>query len=294
MDVIIGQIFAGLSVGSVLLLAALGLALTFGQMGIINMAHGEFLMIGAYTVFVIQMVIPDAGIALAVAIPASFLVAGTFGLLLEELLLRRLYVRPLDTLLVTFGVSLILQQLARDIFGAPAVEVRAPDWLLGSIDFFGTTFPMSRLFIIGVSLTVVALLSAVLAFTPLGRRIRAVVLNRDLAEVSGISSRSVDRLTFFIGSGVAGIAGVTLTLIGSTGPTLGNSYIVDAFLIVVAGGVGKIAGSVIAAFTLGILQATVEYQTSPSIGKIVVFVVIIVFLQIRPQGIFSFKTRSLA
>lgn len=294
MDVIIGQIFAGLSVGSVLLLAALGLALTFGQMGIINMAHGEFLMIGAYTVFVIQMVIPDAGIALAVAIPASFLVAGSFGLVLEEFLLRRLYIRPLDTLLVTFGVSLILQQLARDIFGAPAVEVRAPEWLLGSLDFFGTTLPMSRLFIIGVSIAVVALLSAVLAFTPLGRRIRAVVLNRDLAEVSGISSRSVDRLTFFIGSGVAGIAGVALTLIGSTGPTLGNSYIVDAFLIVVAGGVGKIAGSVIAAFTLGILQATVEYQTSPSIGKIVVFVVIIVFLQIRPQGIFSFKTRSLA
>ena len=294
MDVIIGQLFAGLSVGSVLLLAALGLALTFGQMGIINMAHGEFLMIGAYTAFVVQKGIADAGIALLISIPASFLVAGIFGVLMEELLLRRLYVRPLDTLLVTFGVSLILQQGARDIFGAPAVEVRAPDWLLGSLNLFGTALPLSRLFIIGVSILVVAMLSALLAFTPFGRRIRAVVLNRDLAEVTGISSRAIDRLTFFIGSGVAGIAGVTLTLIGSTGPTLGNSYVVDAFLIVVAGGVGKLAGSVIAAFALGILQAGVEFQTSPSIGKIVVFVVIIVFLQIRPQGIFSFKTRSLA
>jgi urea transport system permease protein len=294
MDVIIGQLFAGLSVGSVLLLAALGLALTFGQMGIINMAHGEFLMIGAYTAFVVQKGITDAGFALLIAIPVSFLVAGIFGVLMEELLLRRLYVRPLDTLLVTFGVSLILQQAARDIFGAPAVEVKAPEWLIGSVELFGTSLPMSRLFIIGVSLLVVGLLSALMAYTPFGRRIRAVVLNRDLAEVSGISSRAIDRLTFFIGSGVAGIAGVTLTLIGSTGPTLGNSYVVDAFLIVVAGGVGKLAGSVIAAFVLGILQATVEFQTSPSIGKIVVFVVIIVFLQIRPQGIFSFKTRSLA
>jgi len=288
------QLVAGLSLGSILLLAALGLALTFGQMGVINMAHGEFIMAGAYTAFVVQGVIADAGISLVLAIPLGFLVGGLMGVILEATLIRRMYNRPLDTLLVTWGVSLILQQVARDIFGAPNVDVRAPSWLSGSIDIGITHVPAARLFILILAAAAVIGLSVVLKMTPLGRRIRGVVQNRDLAETVGVSTRSTDRLTFFIGSGLAGIAGVALTLLGSTGPTLGTSYIVDAFLVVVAGGIGQIKGAVIAAFGLGLLQATFEYSTTASIAKVMVFVVIVVFLQIRPQGIFSLRTRSLA
>jgi urea transport system permease protein len=294
MQALFSQLVAGLSLGSVLLLAALGLALTFGQMGVINMAHGEFMMAGSYTAYVAQGVIADAGISLLLAIPFGFLVGGVMGVVLEATLIRRMYHRPLDTLLVTWGVSLILQQAARDIFGAPNVEVRAPGWLAGSIDIGVTQVPAARLFILALAVAAVAGLSLLLRATPLGRRIRGVVQNRDLAETVGISTRSTDRLTFFIGSGLAGIAGVALTLLGSTGPTLGTSYIVDAFLVVVAGGIGQIKGAVIAAFGLGLLQATFEYSTTASIAKVMVFVVVVVFLQIRPQGIFSVRTRSLA
>ena len=294
MQALFSQLVAGLSLGSILLLAALGLALTFGQMGVINMAHGEFIMAGAYTAFVVQGVIADAGISLVLAIPLGFLVGGLMGVILEATLIRRMYNRPLDTLLVTWGVSLILQQVARDIFGAPNVDVRAPSWLSGSIDIGITHVPAARLFILILAAAAVTGLSVVLKITPLGRRIRGVVQNRDLAETVGVSTRSTDRLTFFIGSGLAGIAGVALTLLGSTGPTLGTSYIVDAFLVVVAGGIGQIKGAVIAAFGLGLLQATFEYSTTASIAKVMVFVVIVVFLQIRPQGIFSVRTRSLA
>jgi urea transport system permease protein len=293
-EALTGQLFAGLSLGSVLLLAALGLALTFGQMGVINMAHGEFMMAGAYTAFVVQNVIGDAGVSLLIAIPLGFLLGGLLGLLLEATLIHRMYNRPLDTLLVTWGVSLILQQLARDIFGAPNVDVRAPSWLSGSVDLGITQVPAARLFILVLSVVAVTALALVLVKTALGRRIRAVVQNRDLAETMGISTRGTDRLTFFIGSGLAGIAGVAITLLGSTGPTLGTSYIVDAFLVVVAGGIGQIKGTVIAAFGLGLLQATFEYSTTASIAKVAVFAVIVVFLQIRPQGIFSVRTRSLA
>jgi urea transport system permease protein len=288
------QLVAGLSLGSILLLAALGLALTFGQMGVINMAHGEFIMAGAYTAFVVQGVIADAGTSLLLAIPLGFLVGGLMGVILEATLIHRMYNRPLDTLLVTWGVLLILQQVARDIFGAPNVDVRAPSWLSGSIDIGITHVPAARLFILILAAAAVTGLSVVLKITPLGRRIRGVVQNRDLAETVGVSTRSTDRLTFFIGSGLAGIAGVALTLLGSTGPTLGTSYIVDAFLVVVAGGIGQIKGAVIAAFGLGLLQATFEYSTTASIAKVMVFVVIVVFLPIRPQGIFSVRTRSLA
>jgi urea transport system permease protein len=294
MQALFSQLVAGLSLGSILLLAALGLALTFGQMGVINMAHGEFIMAGAYTAFVVQGVVADAGISLLLAIPLGFLVGGLMGLILEATLIRRMYHRPLDTLLVTWGVSLILQQAARDVFGAPNVDVRAPTWLSGSISIGITQVPAARLFILLLAAASVVGLSLVLKATPLGRRIRGVVQNRDLAETVGISTRSTDRITFFIGSGLAGIAGVALTLLGSTGPTLGTSYIVDAFLVVVAGGIGQIKGAVIAAFGLGLLQATFEYSTTASIGKVIVFVVIVVFLQIRPQGIFSVRTRSLA
>jgi urea transport system permease protein len=294
MQALFSQLVAGLSLGSVLLLAALGLALTFGQMGVINMAHGEFMMAGAYTAFVAQGLIADAGTSLLLAIPLGFLVGGVMGVVLEATLIRRMYHRPLDTLLVTWGVSLILQQAARDIFGAPNVDVRAPNWLSGSVNIGVTHVPAARLFILVLAVAAVVGLSLLLKMTALGRRIRGVVQNRDLAETVGISTRSTDRLTFFIGSGLAGIAGVALTLLGSTGPTLGTSYIVDAFLVVVAGGIGQIRGAVIAAFGLGLLQATFEYSTTASVAKVMVFVVVVVFLQIRPQGIFSVRTRSLA
>ena len=293
MDAVLGQLYAGLSLGSVLLLIALGLTLTFGQMGVINMAHGEFLMAGAYTAFVVQQVIGGVGLALLIALPLAFLVGGLLGVLLESTLISRLYARPLDTLLVTWGVSLMLQQLARDVFGAPAVEVRAPEWLRGNVEVFGVPFTTGRLFIVALAVTAVVALSAVLRFTALGRRIRAVVQSRGLAETSGINSRLTDRMTFFIGSGLAGLAGVALTLIGSTQPYMGQTYIVDAFLVVVAGGVGQIKGAVMAAFGLGVLQAVFAYSQSVSTAKVLLLVCVIAFLQLRPQGLFSVRTRSL-
>ncbi|NKY38936.1 urea ABC transporter permease subunit UrtB [Cellulomonas septica] len=294
MDALVSQLFAGLSLGSVLLLAALGLALTFGQMGVINMAHGEFMMAGAYTAFVVQGVIADAGVSLLVSLVIGFLVGGLLGLILEVALISRMYKRPLDTLLVTFGVALVLQQAARDVFGAPNVDVRAPSWLSGAVEILGVGIPKTRLFILALAVLAVVALSLALRWTPLGRRIRATVQNRDLAETSGISTRATDRLTFFLGSGVAGVAGVALTLLGSIGPTLGTNYIVDAFLVVVVGGIGQLKGAVIAAVGLGLLQAGIEYSTTASIAKVLVFVIIVAFLQVRPQGLVSVRTRSLA
>lgn len=294
MEVIFSQLFAGLSLGSVLLLAALGLALTFGQMGVINMAHGEFMMAGAYTAYVMQSIVSDAGVSLLLSLVIGFLVGGTLGLVLEMTLIHRMYNRPLDTLLVTWGVALVLQQAARNIFGAPNVDVRAPEWLKGAVDIFGLAVPRTRLFIIALAIVCVVALALILKLTPLGRRIRAVVQNRDLAEASGISTKATDRLTFFIGSGLASIAGVALTLLGSIGPTLGTNYIVDAFLVVVVGGIGQIKGAVIAAFALGILQATIEYSTTASIAKVLVFVAIVAFLQARPQGLVSVRQRGIA
>ena len=293
MDAVLGQLYAGLSLGSVLLLIALGLTLTFGQMGVINMAHGEFLMAGAYTAFVVQQVIGGAGLALLVALPLAFLVGGLLGVLLETTLISRLYHRPLDTLLVTWGVSLMLQQLGRDIFGAPAVEVRAPEWLRGNVEVLGVPFTTGRLFIVVLAIVSVAALSAALRFSALGRRIRAVVQSRGLAETSGINSRSTDRITFFVGSGLAGVAGVALTLIASTHPYMGQTYIVDAFLVVVAGGVGQVRGAVLAAFGLGVLQAFFAYSQSVSTAKVLLLLCVIAFLQLRPQGLFSVRTRSL-
>jgi urea transport system permease protein len=293
-DVFVGQLFTGLSLGSILLLAALGLALTFGQMGVINMAHGEFIMAGCYTTYVVQKVVSSAGVSLIVALFIGFLVGGLLGALLEVTLIKRMYHRPLDTLLVTFGVGLILQQLARDIFGAPAVNVVVPEWLAGGVEIFGAVVPKTRIFILVLALVCVALLSLALQRTSMGRRIRAVVQNRDLAETSGVSSRRTDITTFFIGSGLAGVAGVALTLIGSTSSTIGTSYVVDAFLVVVVGGLGQLRGAVIAAFALGILNSFIEYNTTASIAKVILFVLIVIFLQVRPQGLFTVKTRSLA
>ncbi|SDF63976.1 urea transport system permease protein [Blastococcus aurantiacus] len=293
MDVVVSQIFTGLSTGSIMLLAATGLVLTFGQMGVINMAHGEFIMAGSYTAYVVQQATASAGASLLISLVLGFLVGGAMGVIIEITLLRHLYHRPLDTLLVTFGVGLVLQQVARDVFGAPAVNVRTPSWLSGSVEVLGAVVPRTRLFILVLALVCLAALAAALQYTALGRRTRAVMQSRDLAESSGISSRRVDLTTFFIGSGLAGVAGVALTLIGSTSSTVGQSYLINAFLVVVAGGLGQLRGALIAAFVLGLLQSFLEYSTTASVAQVLVFVVIVVFLQFRPQGLFSLKTRSL-
>ncbi|KKW62467.1 urea ABC transporter permease subunit UrtB [Mycolicibacterium elephantis] len=294
MDVLIGQLATGLSLGSILLLAALGLSLTFGQMGVINMAHGEFIMAGCYTAYVVQRVVSNAGASLLISLVVGFLIGGALGALLETTLIRRMYHRPLDTLLVTFGVGMVLQQVARDIFGAPAVNVVAPSWLSGGVEILGAVVPKTRIFILVLAVVCVAALAAALKFSPMGRRIRAVVANRDLAETSGISSRRTDVTTFFIGSGLAAVAGVALTLIGSTSPTIGQSYLIDAFLVVVVGGLGQLKGTVIAAFALGFANSFIEYNTTASLAKVILFVIIVIFLQVRPQGLFTVRTRSLA
>lgn len=293
MDAFLGQVFTGLSVGSVLILIALGLTFTFGQMNVINMAHGEFIMAGAYTAYMLQDLM-GRDVSLLVALPVAFVIAGAMGLLLELVLIRRLYGRPLDTLLVTWGVSLMLQQLARDIFGAPNVQVSAPEWLGGSLHVAGATFSYSRIFIMGLVVVCVVGIWLFLTRMPQGARMRAVMQNRQLASCSGLKTHSIDRLTFFIGSGLAGIAGVALTLLGSTGPTLGTNYIVDAFLVVVVGGLGQLKGAVIAAVALGLINSFVEFSTEASIAKVAVFVAIVAFLQVRPQGLFVLKSRSLA
>lgn len=294
MNMLVPQLVAGLSNGSILLLAALGLSLTFGQMGVINNAHGEFMMAGAYTAYVMSTVFASKTLALGLALVAGFVVAGLLGLLLDMLLLSRMRTRPLDTLLVTFGVSLVLQQVARDIFGSTGVYAQAPEALTEPVTLFGYDFPASRLFIFVVSVVCVAALYAVLKFTPLGRRIRATAENRDLAEVSGISTATVDHLTFLIGSGIAGIAGVALSLLNSISYNFGTSFIVQAFLVVVAGGVGQLKGAVIASFALGLCQSAIELPTSSSIAQMSIFLIVVIFLQFRPQGLVAVRSRNLA
>lgn len=286
------QLFAGISVGAVLLLIALGLTFTFGQMNVINMAHGEFIMAGAYTAYMVQGV-AGGDVSLLVALPVAFVVAGLMGLALEVALIRRFYGRPLDTLLLTWGVSLVLQQLARDLFGASNVQVRAPEWLTGGVTLLGVRMASARLFILALVVATVAGIWVYLTRSAQGRRTRAVVQNRRLAAVSGIATERADRWTFFIGSGLAGVAGVALTLLGSIGPTLGTNYIVDAFLVVVVGGLGQLKGAVLAAAALGTLNAFVEYGTQASVAKVVVFLAIVAFLQARPQGLFVLRTRAL-
>lgn len=291
MDALLNQLPIGLSIAAVLLLAALGLTFTFGQMGVINMAHGEFIMAGAYTAYLLQ---DWAGReAVVVALPVAFATAGTMGLLLERLAIRRFYGRPLDTLLLTYGVSLVLQQLARDLFGAPNVQVRSPGWLGGGLKMFGSQLPYSRLFIMALAVASVAGIWAYLSRTGQGRRMRAVMQNRELAATTGVNTGRVDQLTFFIGSGLAGIAGVAVTLIGPVGPNLGTYYIVNAFLVVVAGGLGQLRGAVIAAVTLGLISSYAEFWTDSSLAQVIMFVAIVAFLQVRPQGLFVLRSRAL-
>jgi len=261
---------------------------------VINMAHGAFIMAGSYTAYSVQeYLVSNADVSLLVSLVIGFLVGGLMGVILEVALIKRMYDRPLDTLLVTFGVGLILQQLARDIFGAPAVRVTAPPWLSGGVDILGAVVPKTRLFIMLLAVIAVVAIAVTMKYTPMGRRIRAVVQHRDLAETSGISSRTTDITTFFIGSGLAGVAGVALTLIGSTSSNTGMTYLIDAFLVVVIGGLGQIKGAVIAAIALGILNSFIEYNTTASVAKVAVFVIIVIFLQIRPQGLFTVQSRSL-
>jgi len=291
MEALLSQLPIGLSIAAVLMLVALGLTFTFGQMGVINMAHGEFMMAGAYTAYVLQDWTGRQ--AVLVALPVAFAVAGAMGLLLERAAIRHFYGRPLDTLLLTWGVSLVLQQLARDIFGAPNVQVRAPEWLGGGVRIFGSQLPYTRLFIVVLAAVSVLAIWAYQSWTRQGRRMRSVMQNRQLAACSGVNTGRVDQLTFFIGSGVAGIAGVALTLIGPIGPNLGTYYIVDAFLVVVAGGLGRLRGAVLAALALGLLNSYAEFWTDASLAKVIAFGAIVVFLQARPQGLFVLRTRTL-
>ena len=228
-----------------------------------------------------------------VAFPVAFVVAGLMGLMLERLLLSRMTGRALDTLLVTVGVSLVLQQLARDLFGAPNVEVKTPSWLTGNTELGGVIMPHTRLFIIALAAVVIVLVTLFMDRLPDGRRMRAVMQNRDLAEVSGLKTKRVDAKTFFLGSGLAGVAGVAVALIGSVGSGTGTTYVIDAFLVVIVGGLGKLKGTVIAAVALGLLNSFSEYYTSASLGKAIVFIAVIIFLQVRPNGLVSFKSRGL-
>lgn len=294
MDAFTTPLLAGTATGALLLIAALGLALTFGQMGVINMAHGEFLMAGAYTAYLTQQVVTNTDLSIVIALPVAFVVAGLMGLALEASIISWMYRRPLDTLLVTVGVSLVLQQLAKDIFGAQGDPVRAPSWLRGSIEVFGYNWPYRQIFTILLALAALAALAALLKYTAYGRQIRATVQNRDLAETMGVSTRRIDRVTFFIGSGLAGIGGVAVSLISGTNPNLGTTYIISAFLVVVAGGLGQLKGTVIAAFAVGIVTAYFTDWFSASMAQVFTFALVVIFLQVRPQGLFTVRTRGLA
>ena len=287
----------GLSLGSVLLLAAIGLAITFGVMGVINMAHGEMVMLGAYTTFVVQEVIRTRNPALfdyslVIAVPLAFPVAGLVGILIERSIIRFLYGRPLETLLATWGLSLILQQAVRIAFGASNREVGAPSWMSGSFDVGGITITYGRLWIIVFTLAVFVLLLMVLRFTRLGLEMRAVTQNRAMAASMGIRTSRIDALTFGLGSGIAGIAGVALSQIDNVSPNLGQGYIIDSFMVVVFGGVGNLWGTLVGAFTLGIANKFLEPYAGAVLGKIAILVLIILFIQKRPRGLFALKGRA--
>ncbi len=287
----------GLSLGSVLLLAAIGLAITFGVMGIINMAHGEMVMLGAYTTFVVQEFLRTKYPALfdwslLIAIPLAFVVAGAVGILIERLIIRWLYGRPLETLLATWGVSLVLQQTVRSIFGANNREVGAPSFMAGSFDFHGIAVTYGRLWIIVFSMAVFAALLFVLRATSFGLKMRAVTQNRRMASCMGIRTPWVDAMTFALGSGIAGIAGVALSQIDNVSPNLGQSYIVDSFMVVVFGGVGNLWGTLVAALSLGVANKFLEPVAGAVLGKIALLVFIILFIQKRPRGLFAQKGRA--
>jgi urea transport system permease protein len=287
-------LFFGLSLGSVLVLAAIGLAITFGVMGVINMAHGELMMLGAYTTYVVQLLMPHhIGASILVAIPAAFLVAGLAGVILERCIIRFLYGRPLETLLATFGVSLILQQLVRSVFTANNRDVETPAWMSGTLqvnDALAVTY--NRLYIVIFTMIVFAILLAVLKRTKLGLEIRAVAQNRAMAKAMGIRSEWVDAMTFGLGSGIAGVAGVALSQLTNVGPNLGQSYIIDSFMVVVFGGVGNLWGTLIGGMSMGIVNKLLEPYSGAVLGKIFVLVALILFIQSRPRGLFPQTGRA--
>ncbi len=286
--------FFGLSLGSVLLLSAIGLAITFGVMGVINMAHGELMMLGAYTTYVVQLLMPNhIGASLFVAIPAAFLVSGLFGIAIERGVIRFLYGRPLETLLATFGISLVLQQLVRTIFSPLNRSVETPAWMSGSIEFNSAlSLTYNRLYIIVFALLVFAALLAVLKKTSLGLQVRAVSQNRAMARAMGVRTDWVDALTFGLGSGIAGVAGVALSQLTNVGPNLGQSYIIDSFMVVVFGGVGNLWGTLVGAMSLGVINKFLEPWSGAVLAKILVLVFIILFIQKRPRGLFPQKGRA--
>ncbi|MDR3345878.1 MAG: urea ABC transporter permease subunit UrtB [Campylobacteraceae bacterium] len=291
---IIETLFFGLSTGSILLLAAMGLAITFGVMKVINMAHGELIMIGAYTAYTIQQLLPNLiEYSIIIAIPIAFFVSGAVGILIERLILRHLYTRPLEALLATFGVSLILQQLVRTFYSAQNRDVKTPEWLSGSFEINSLlSITYNRFYILIFSLLIFAFAILLLKKTSLGLRVRALSQNRAMAQAMGIKTSLIDALTFGIGSGVAGVAGVALSQLTNVGPNLGQAYIVDSFMVVVFGGVGNLWGTLIGAFSLGELNKILETFSGAMIAKILILVFVILFIQKRPRGLFPQKGRD--
>jgi urea transport system permease protein len=288
----------GLSLGSVLLLAAIGLAITFGVMGVINMAHGEMVMIGAYVTFGVQEIIRTSypalfDYSLLMAVPLAFLIAGAIGVVIERTIIRFLYGRPLETLLATWGLSLVLQQAVRTMFGPTNREVGNPSWMSGAFELGQITITYNRLWILCFTLAVFAILLAMLRYSSIGLEMRAVTQNRRMAASMGIATSRVDALTFGLGSGIAGIAGVALSQIDNVSPNLGQSYIIDSFMVVVFGGVGNLWGTLVGAFTLGIANKFLEPVAGAVLGKIAILVLIILFIQKRPRGLFALKGRAI-
>jgi urea transport system permease protein len=291
---IVETAFFGLSLGSVLALAAIGLTITFGVMGVINMAHGELMMLGAYTTYVVQLAMPQyIDFSILVAIPAAFLVAGTAGVIIEQTIIRFLYGRPLETLLATFGISLVLQQFVRSVFSANNRPVVTPTWMSGTLEFndaFSLTY--NRLYIVLLTLIVFGILLTVLKRTRVGLDIRAVSQNRQMARAMGVRSEWVDAMTFGLGSGIAGVAGVALSQLTNVGPNLGQSYIIDSFMVVVFGGVGNIWGTLIGGMSIGIVNKVLEPFAGAVLAKILVLVAVILFIQRRPRGLFPQTGRA--
>jgi len=291
---IIETSFFGLSLGSVLVLCAIGLAITFGVMGVINMAHGELMMLGAYTTYVTQLLMPNhIGLSILVAIPAAFVVSACVGMLIERGVVKFLYGRPLETLLATFGVSLILQQLVRNVFSANNRPVETPEWLAGSLqinDAFSLTY--NRIYVVLFTIIVFVVLQFILKRTTLGLNVRAVSQNRAMAKAMGIRSEFVDMLTFGLGAGIAGVAGVALSQLTNVGPNLGQAYIVDAFMVVVFGGVGNLWGTLVGGMSLGVANKVMEPYFGAVLAKILVLVFLILFIQRKPRGLFPQKGRA--
>jgi urea transport system permease protein len=291
------QAFAGLILFSVFVLMALGLAIIFGQMGVINMAHGEFMILGAYMTYltshIFQAFAPGLfGIYFFVAMTIAFLAAGILGLATEWLLIRHLYARPLDTLLATWGLSLIMQQAFRSIFGAREVGVQLPDWMMGALPVTDVIeVQINGLFVMGLTLIITGVVAALLYRSRWGLQVRAVVANRTMSGAVGIDTRRIDRLTFGLGCGIAGVAGSAFTMIGSTGPTAGQLYIVDTFLVVVFGGAQSLIGTIASALTISQSQSTLEFFLTGSMAKVLTLLIVIGLLMLRPQGLFVLKVR---